>query len=183
LLLKLNTNNVSTRLTLPDETGFHALPEDLLSTLNTEEEGTGLVNDLDTLLTKRNQSAGRKRKVEQAIIDAEENTNNMNKFAKMTSFKSGKLCAANIFCISDEDMKDRLGEVEGEMNEKKSQKAVRMQTSADKQNKKFKQGATKFFQGKNLLCEDLRALLKEISTKHDSPLMKKVDDLRSQFHR
>jgi hypothetical protein len=148
-------NNQSIHITASDTKTTMTVPQ-LSTTLRYKYVGVqlaldsnGLVNNLDMLFPKRNRSEGRKRKVKQAIIDTQENTNNINKFAKMTLFKSGKLCAANIFCISNEDMKDRLGEVEGKMNEKKSQTAVQLQISSENQNKKFKYGATKFFQGEN----------------------------------
>jgi hypothetical protein len=49
------------------------------------------------------------------------------------------------------------------------------------QNEQFKLAARKFFDNKNLLCNDMKALLREISVKGDSPIKKKADEMRVQL--
>jgi hypothetical protein len=52
-----------------------------------------------------------------------------------------------------------------------------------KQAHKFQVSARKYFAQANLLADDYKTLLKEITVKDDSPLKKKVEELRLQFDR
>jgi hypothetical protein len=100
----------------------------------------------------------------------------------MTSFTSGKLCVNGIYCISNEVIRDQLRDNETEKKQKHSDKEQRKVVTMTKQNEKFCLAAIKYFKGTNLLCDDLKSLLKEITVPGDSPLTKKVVDLRAQLH-
>jgi hypothetical protein len=112
-----------------------------------------------------------------------DNAERIKKFAQSTSFTSGKLCSRNIFCISEKEFADSMQIKQDERIQKMNEKEQRLEQIKQKKDGKFLAAAQKYFDGKHLLVDDLKSILKETSVKGDSPLGKKVDDLRLQFDR
>jgi hypothetical protein len=105
------------------------------------------------------------------------------RYALITLVTSGKMCSMNTFCISDEVLVDRMHDVQDDKTKKMSEREERMVVTKPKQSAKFNEAARKYFSNKHLLVDDLKALLREIIKKNDSPVKKKADELRLQFNR
>jgi hypothetical protein len=155
------------------------LPELDIATLNTNQEG-GIYGT--RLLLEHGQQESRRRT--NCLLQRDKISCCRRRGSKnITGCTSGKLCAGNIFCISNEVIRDQLREEETEKKQKHSDKEQRKVVAMTKHNKKFCLAGIKYFNGTHLLCDDLKSLLKEITVHGDSPLKEKVDDLRSQLQR
>jgi hypothetical protein len=120
--------------------------------------------------------------VDDNVADGLDQVSKLQKIAELTGVTSGKLCSGKMFCISDRAMRNRVKVDEDEKERKTHERAIRQQNMTEKQNNNFRSAATKYFDGRNLRCDDIKVLLKEISVKDDSPMKKKADDLRIQFN-
>jgi hypothetical protein len=157
-----------------------------LSTINTnfdDDDGKTkkLGGALESLLQKHNSSATRKENNAALVAEGIDQLAIQKRVQQITSVTSGKMTSANIFCISNEHVRDRLQDDEDDKLRKTTAVQGRKHQQLTKQAEKFQIAATKYFMGNNLLCDDLKTLLKEISIKDDSPLKKKAEDLRIQF--
>jgi hypothetical protein len=137
---------------------------------------------LDKLLDDRLKSDGRKRKYTELLTKTATKSQKIQHLEKMLSVSSGKLACNNIFCL-DENVRDKLLEDDKMKRQKKSELDIRKQQQQQKQSNTFKHAAIKYFQNKNLLLGEIKALLKYTANKDDSPIKTKIVDLRNQLHR
>jgi hypothetical protein len=82
-----------------------------MDTINTGSEtgcGDKLGASLDTVVTGRARSAAIKQRNTELVEQGMTQVEHMKMIQTMTSLHSGKLCAANSYCISREEYRDRL---------------------------------------------------------------------------
>jgi hypothetical protein len=145
-------------------------------------DGPKFVNSLDEMLEERLKSEGRKRKYEELHSENALKETNIEKLEKMLSFSSGKLASNTIFHLGG-DLRDRMVIDQEQKNQKEGEKQVRKEEMQKKQQHTFKNAAIKYFAHRPLVANDIKALLKQVHQKGDSPLRSKIAELRSQLHR
>ena len=153
------------------------------TTLNEDEEGKAkkFGGALEHLLKARNSSTTRKINNEALVAEGLDQLAIQARVQRITSVTSGKMTSNNIFCISNKHVQHRLQTDWDKKEQKNSEVQGRKEQQKTKNAQKFQNAAKKYFTQQNLLSDDLKILLKEISYVDDSPIKKKVDDLRIQF--
>jgi hypothetical protein len=88
--------------------------------LNTNQEGGIYGTNLDSLVVAQARAAGIAKKYELLVAEGQDQLLRAERIKNMTGFTSGtgKLCAGNIFCISNEVIRDQLREEETDKKQK-----------------------------------------------------------------
>lgn len=126
---------------------------------------------LDALVERLLKSEGLKRKYEELLLTTQTQVENIKSMSEMMSLPSRKLCAKHKFCISKVEIKDRLKELENKKMVKSDELKGRRLEKEQRHKSKFRNAARKVFENKkDLLCDDLHVILKEISNKKDGAM-------------
>jgi hypothetical protein len=94
---------------------------------------------------------------------------------------SGKLACNNIFGL-DENFRNKML-IDDEMKQKKKCEVNQWNEQNNKKQKlTFRNAAIKYFDGRTLLVNDIKSLLKNTYRKDNSPMCSKIGELREQLH-
>lgn len=167
----LNTSNTNDFMSRPNTT--RDFPTILLDEQNINRNGEIVLSKLDSLVENRLKSDARKRKYDAMLSSSTEQVSNFKSVSEMLSITSGVLCANGEFNLSNPKIRDRLQQLNDEKDKLKSEKDGRANDKQSKHDTKFRLAANKFFLNKETLrCDDIRVLLREISTKKDKAIEK-----------
>lgn len=151
-----------------------------LSTIN--QTGAAFEKRLDLLVEARSKSLARKLKYDKILSDDATKLSNVEKYERLTSISSGKLCGEGLFSLSEIAIRDRLQAIENEKVKLHNEMIIRKITSESKQQIKFRVAVKKFFtKDTPLRCADMRVLLKEIWKKGDGRTKTKLEELTNQL--
>jgi hypothetical protein len=152
-----------------------------LTVMNTN--GPAVTGYVDQLLQDKMKDDGRRRRFNADRERGRNNEQRLDALNRITKLSSGQLAVNDHWRLTDKELLLKAQAKQDSEDQQKQQAAARRYEQTAKSQEKFIVAYNKYASNQNLHSEDLKALIKKVKKKDDTPLRSKITELREQWNR